>query len=66
MKELVDTLKSKYKKYLKNEGKRLGRGFENVFQFDKDGRAVDLKLEVVSMLPKEIKGEILDCLKDKG
>lgn len=65
MKDFIDNLNQRHKTYLDKEGKWLGGGFENVFQFDKHEKAIDLKLEVFSMLPKEIKEEILDSLKDR-
>ncbi|GEM_PF-3635127 len=61
MDEIIENLNTNYSVYLKKDGKWL-EDFRNVFSTI-DGKFESLRLEVFSMLPREIKNEILDCLK---
>lgn len=65
MENFVVKLNSKYKNFLQNEGKWLGGGFENVFTTN-DKNENMLKLEVFSMLPQEIKKEILEYIDNRS
>ncbi|MGV6945057.1 hypothetical protein [Sphingobacterium kyonggiense] len=63
MNEFVDNLNKKHKKYLEKEGRWLGGGFENVFiNSNNNNNKSILKLEVFSMLPLDIKKEILEYI----
>lgn len=63
--DFIENLNQKYKGYLQKEGKWLVGGFKDVF-YSQEVESKDLenmlKLEVFSMLPREIKDEILDFI----
>ncbi|MGM1430796.1 hypothetical protein ACS126_16195 [Sphingobacterium lactis] len=63
--EVVNTIfemNEKFNDFLNGEGRWLGGGFEQVFQFRKYYRSADLEIEVkkevLMMLPKEIRDHI--------
>lgn len=63
--DFIEKLDKKHKDYLQKEGKWLVGGFKDLFHTQNtEGKDLEnmLKLEVFSMLPREIKNDILDFI----